>query len=129
MPEKKKRRATSRQIAVTAARACDDKKVSEVIILDLRELTVLTDFFVIGSVRSDRQARAVNDELRPTLREKGYPPLGEEGLRTGKWALLDYGSVVVHLFQEDQREFYDLESLWGDAPRIDWKPKSRKKAE
>lgn len=113
---------------MTAARACDDKKASDVVILDLRKLTVLTDFFVIGSVQSTRQARAVSDELRPTLREKGHPPMGEEGLRNGKWALLDFGSVVIHLFQDDQREFYDLESLWGDAPRIDWKLKSRKKA-
>ena len=110
---------------MAAARICDDKKVSDVVVLDLRKLTFLTDFFVIGSVQSERQARAVNDEMRPTLREKGYPPLGEEGLRNGKWALLDFGAVVIHLFQDDQREFYDLESLWGDAPRITWKPRSR----
>lgn len=100
---------------------CEDKKASDVVILDLRKLTFITDYFVICSASNERQARALTEELRATMREKGVRERGLEGTRDARWVVQDFGDVVVHIFHEQERGFYDLEGLWADAPRVRWK--------
>jgi ribosome-associated protein len=119
------RKSTSRPLAIEIARACYEKKAEDVIVLDLRKLTFVTDFFVIGTTQTHRQARAVNDELRRTLKPRGIRALGTEGMDGSPWVLIDYGEVVCHLFEAQARTFYDLEALWADAPRTRWKPAKR----
>lgn len=82
----------------------------------------ITDLFLIGSGTSNRHVRTLAEEIVDRLAEEGRRPLRREGLTDGQWVLLDYGDVVMHLFQPSVREYYDLERLWGDAPRIEWEP-------
>lgn len=86
--------------------------------LDLRQLTSFTDFFVILSGRSDRQVQAIADRIIETLAKKDSKPVGIEGYEGGHWILLDFGPVVAHVFYQETRDFYDLERLWSDAPRV-----------
>ena len=111
----------SRDLAGALAAACLDKKAIDIVILDVRELVTYTDYLVICSGRSDRQVKAVVEGAARATRDQDPPirPLHMEGERSGQWALVDYGDVVLHVFQQDQRGFYDLEGLWFDAPRID----------
>jgi len=95
-------------------------KALNVQILDIRELTQIADYFVIASGISDRQVRALGDAIRADLRETGATRIGSEGEAAGGWILLDYVDVIVHVFNEDARAFYQLELLWGDAPLIEW---------
>ena len=97
-------------------------------ILDVRKLTSISDYFVVCSVTNERQARAIADDLRVSMKEKGERELGVEGVQDGKWILQDFGAVVLHVFHESQREFYDIEGLWADAPRVKWKTASKKKS-
>ncbi len=92
------------------------KKGFNVLILDLRELTTFTDYFVICSADSDVQVKAISDQLDNTLTEEGIRCWHKEGLKALSWVLMDYVDVVVHIFKKDSREFYKLEKLWGDAP-------------
>jgi ribosome-associated protein len=110
-------RTLARQIAQIAS----DHKANDIAVLDLRRLTSFTDFFVICSGSSDRHVVAIADAIHEEQKELGRLPLGEEGLRTGRWALLDYGDVVVHIFYQLDREHYQLEKLWYDAPRLAFK--------
>ena len=90
-------------------------------ILDVRELIVITDYFVIASGSSDRQVRTLVEEVEKAVRERlDRKPVRREGEDGWQWVLLDYVDVVVHVFADEQREYYDLERLWGDAPRIEW---------
>lgn len=98
-----------------------DIKGEDAVVLDLRKLTSFTDFFVIISGRSDRQVQAISNRVIETLDKKRTKPFGIEGYETGHWVLLDYGSVVAHVFYQETREFYALEKLWSDAPRVEWK--------
>ncbi|MGE5380343.1 MAG: ribosome silencing factor [Methylocystaceae bacterium] len=101
-----------RRIAVLA----QDEKAINVSILDIRKLTVLADYFIIASGRSVLQVKNLADTIVNTLSEEAdLHPLRQEGLSEGKWAVLDYGMVIIHLFRQEEREFYQLESLWGDA--------------
>lgn len=118
---------TSRQLAVRCARICDEMKAENVVLLDVRKLTVITDFFLVASTRGDRQSRAIAEEIARSAKEHGLRELGREGADEAKWILQDLGSVIVHLFVEDQRGFYDIESLWADAPQVAWKPAKRAK--
>jgi ribosome-associated protein len=97
------------------ANAALSKKAYDVTILDLRKLTTMTDYFVVCSVDSDTQARAVADEIKNESLEKGETSVRKEGYSEGRWVLLDYVDVVVHVFHKEMREFYNLEKLWGDA--------------
>lgn len=109
----------SREWAIMAARAASDKKAEDIVVVDVAELLVITDYFVICTGRNDRQVRTIADEVEDQLREKGgIKPIGREGADEGKWVLLDFGDLVVHVFQPEEREFYRLEKLWGDAPRL-----------
>ncbi|MBN2179513.1 MAG: ribosome silencing factor [Deltaproteobacteria bacterium] len=94
------------------------KKAKDLIILKVQELSSFTDFFVICSGSSDRQVQAIADSIETDLKKSGVLPLGIEGGRSGKWILMDYGDVVVHVFYEATREFYDIERLWADAPSM-----------
>jgi len=114
----------SREIAVgelLARRATElslEKKCEEVKILDLRGLTSVTDFFVIITADSERKAKAAAEHIIDELREDGERPMHVEGMDSMHWILLDYIDVVVHIFIPDERRFYDLESLWSDAPLV-----------
>jgi ribosome-associated protein len=109
----------SRQTAVAAARAALEKKAEDVVVLDLRGVSGYTDFLVIGSGGSDRQLEAIAESVEKDLTAAGHRAIGSEGQRGGRWVLLDFGDVVVHVFHADERVHYDLEGLWADAPRIE----------
>jgi ribosome-associated protein len=115
-------------LAVACARIADDKKASDIVLLDLRKLNGITDYFVICSALNDRQSRAIAEEVAAEMKRKGMRAYGIEGHRGAPWILEDFGDFVLHVFRENHRKFYDLESLWGDAPRVDWHKKTRKKS-
>ena len=94
------------------------RKASDLLLLDVREVTSLADVFMLCTGRSNRQVTAIADHIRRFLKKHGIRPLYVEGLKAGHWVLLDYGQVVIHVFYEPVRQFYDLEGLWADAPRI-----------
>jgi len=100
------------------------------VILEVKKLSSFTDYFVICSGHSDRQVQAIAGHIEERLKEGNFRPLSVEGKREGRWVLLDYGDVVIHVFYQPVREFYDLERLWADAPRIDLpaRPPRRKEA-
>jgi ribosome-associated protein len=124
----KHRTSDSEETAQVAAQAALEKKGEDVVIIDLRELSSYTDFLVICSGSSDRQLEAVAESVSVTLKAAGHVPVGSEGTRGGKWALLDFGDIVVHVFHQDERGYYDLEGLWADAPRVDVKAPPAKAA-
>ena len=95
-----------------------NRKASNVVVLDLRGLVSFADTFIICSGRSHRQVSAIAESVEEDLKAKGIRPLGIEGLREGHWVLMDYGDIVIHIFYEPIRIFYDLEGLWSDARRI-----------
>ena len=109
-----------KELALVLADALDEKKALDIIILDVESLVGYTSYFVLASGRGERHVQSLADHLRRHLRtDQGVRPMGVEGAKSGKWALLDFGDVVVHVFKEDERDFYDLEGLWQDAPRIE----------
>lgn len=111
---------TSRDQALIAARAIDEKKGSDIVIQDVSRLLHITDYFVICTAANNRRVDSIVDEVRERLREEaGISPLATEGEETSKWVLIDYGSIVVHVFQPEQREYYRLEQLWSEAPTLD----------
>jgi ribosome-associated protein len=118
----------SKDVALAAARAAADKQGERIAVLDVRELIVITDYFVIASAGSERQAKSVVDEVEKALRGLGVKPLRREGESDGIWILLDYVDIVVHVFREEERDFYDLERLWGDAPRVEWESSASSEA-
>jgi len=109
----------SQRTAVAAARAALEKKAEDVVVLDLRGVSGYTDFLVIGSGGSDRQLEAIAESVEKELTARGHRVIGSEGQRGGRWVLLDFGDVVVHVFHGEERAHYDLEGLWADAPRIE----------
>jgi ribosome-associated protein len=111
----------SRDTAAAAARAASSKQAADIVILDVSRLIVITDHFVICTAGSTRQIRTVIEEIERALREDlGVRPARREGEGDAGWWLLDYIDVVVHVFAPAEREYYDLERLWRDAPRIEW---------
>jgi ribosome-associated protein len=100
-------------------RAAIEKKAHDPVLLELKGVTSFTDYFLLCSGKSDRQVQAIAQAIEEALGKKGIRPLGQEGMREGKWVLIDYEDVVVHIFLDPVRRFYDLEGLWMDAPRID----------
>ncbi|MFN3198366.1 MAG: ribosome silencing factor [Bradymonadia bacterium] len=113
----------AKELAMFLADALNEKKGVDILILDVEALVGYTSYLVIASGRSDRQVAAMADHLERSARsELGVRTLGTEGAREGLWALLDFGDVVVHVFQEEERAYRDLESLWEDAPRVDYEP-------
>jgi ribosome-associated protein len=100
------------------AQAVLGRKALDVVMLDVSRLTSLADTFILCSGRSSRQVSAIGEYIRTDMKKRGITPLSIEGLKEGHWVLMDYGSVVIHVFYEPVRSFYDLEGLWADAPRI-----------
>ena len=118
MPGRPRGSDESREVAVAAARAAATKQAEGVAILDVHGLIVITDYFVICSGGTERQVRTIVEEVEKALREIGRKPVRREGETEGRWVLLDYVDVVVHCFAQEEREYYDLERLWRDAPRV-----------
>jgi len=119
-------KSTPRQLALIAAEICDDKKAKDIVILDVRKVTTISDYFVVCSTSNERQARAIAEDLRLRMRELGKAELGVEGMKDGRWVLQDFADIVLHVFHESQREFYDIEGLWADAKQVRWKKPGRK---
>ena len=119
LPNLETRRERSLQLALAAARTAADNRGQEVVVLDMRPLTSEFDYFVIATGNSRRQLHAIGDEIDHTLEDElGDHRMGTEGYHESRWILLDYGSVVIHLFDEETRRFYALEELWGTAERV-----------
>jgi ribosome-associated protein len=112
--------AVHRRVAVAAA-AASAKKANDIVALDVGDILSITDAFVITSASNTRQVRTIVDEIERALKEHAsVPPTSVEGVDDATWVLLDYGDVVVHVFLDETRAYYELERLWADAPRIDW---------
>lgn len=109
----------SLELAKTAAAAADDKLATTIAGIDVSEQLALTDVFVIVSASTDRQVGAIVDAVEDELRAKGAKPIRREGERDGRWVLLDFGDIVVHVQHDEEREFYELERLWKDCPEIE----------
>lgn len=106
--------------ATQVARIVSDNRAEDVVVLDLRSVSAIADFFVIATGTSDRQMRAIAEKIEEYGRTVGQRVYGRSGYENATWLLVDYVDVVVHLFDAERREYYDLELLWGDAPRVDW---------
>jgi ribosome-associated protein len=102
----------------TSAKAASDKLADNIVAFDVSEQLVITDAFLLCSAANDRQVKAIVDEVEDRLREIGAKPVRREGERDGRWVLLDYGDVVIHVQHEEERSFYALERLWRDCPTI-----------
>ena len=113
--------ATQRAIdlAKAAAAAAEDKLASKIVAIDVSEQLALTDIFVLASAPNDRQVSAIVDGVEDKLRELGVKPVRREGERDGRWVLIDYSDIVVHVQHEEERDYYQLERLWKDCPTID----------
>jgi ribosome-associated protein len=111
-------------IAKLAAAAALDRKAEDLQIYDVDALSGYTDFFLLASGRSTRQTAAIAERIQRVLKKAGVKPLGVDGLKDGRWALLDFGDVVVHIFHSPVRDFYDLDSLWADAPKLELEPEA-----
>jgi ribosome-associated protein len=107
------------ELVVTAARAASDKLAGEIVAFDVSDQLAITDAFLIASGSNDRQVKAIVDEVEEKLRERGAKPLRREGERDGRWVLIDYGDVVIHIQHAEERQFYALERLWRDCPSIE----------
>jgi ribosome-associated protein len=114
-------RAAARDLAMVAARAADTKGAHDVVVLEVGDVLVVADEFVIASASNDRLVKAIVDDVERLVAEAGFSrPLRVEGLDDRHWVLIDYGDVVVHVFLHETREYYELERLWGDVPRLEW---------
>ncbi|MFO7557472.1 MAG: ribosome silencing factor [Desulfobacterales bacterium] len=100
-------------------RAVLGKKSIDLVALDVRNLTSIADAFIICSARSNRQVTAIGEHIKQKLKEQGFNALSVEGMKEGRWALLDYGNIIIHVFYEPVRSFYDLDGLWTDARKIE----------
>ena len=110
----------SRRLAATAARAASSKQAERITVIDVRELITITDYFVICSGSSERQVSTIADEVVKELKDRGVRPVRREGESGAGWQLIDFVDLVVHVFDEEARDFYRLETLWADAPVVDW---------
>lgn len=123
MPARRKTKkepvSPDRQFAMAAAAIARDRHCSDIVILDLRTISPATNYFVIATSTSDRQARSVADEISEAGERFNYPRFGRAGYEQGRWILLDFVDVVVHLFNAETRAYYNLEMLWGDAQRLE----------
>jgi ribosome-associated protein len=114
-------RSSARDLAIAAARAADDKGARDIVVLEVGDVLVVADEFVIASASNDRQVKAIVDEVEQAVDETGFGrPLRVEGLDDRHWVLMDYGDVVVHVFLDETRGYYELERLWSDVPRVEW---------
>ncbi len=114
-------RSEALALAVAAARGADDKLAQDITVIDVASVLAIVDLFVIAHGSTDRQVHAIVDEIEHRVgQECGLKPLRIEGQDNYTWVLMDYGAVVVHVFLDETRRYYELERLWGDMPRVDW---------
>jgi ribosome-associated protein len=114
-----------REIALFAARIADDKKGTDIVAYDVRGMSDITDYLVIVTAHSKAQIRAVVESIHKELKQFGVRKMGREGSESGQWILLDYSDCVIHVFSPQLREYYGLESVWGDAPKLDWQSQAQ----
>ena len=112
----------ARELALVAARAASDKLATDIVLIDVSERLAITDVFVIATGNNERQVEAIVDEVEEQLRRTGAKPIRREGRRDGRWVLIDYADVVVHVQHAEERVFYALERLWKDCPFIPFTP-------
>ena len=117
-PERVEIPTDAAELAHRIVEIASDKKGNDIVLLRTAELTTMADFFVIMSGRSDRQVQALAGAIVDELRDDGIKPLGTEGRASARWVLLDYGSVIVHVFAPEERDFYGLERLWSAATQV-----------
>lgn len=110
----------SKTKSLLCLKAAIEKKALDPVLLEMRGISSVTDYFLICTGKSDRQVQAIARAIEEALEKKGIRPLGQEGSQHGKWILMDYNDVVVHIFLEPMRKFYDLEGIWNDATRIEF---------
>ena len=110
--------ATYLKKALCAAQAAIDKKALGPVLIDLTDAQSYTDYLLVASAQGPRAVRAIAEHVEKVMAEQGYKAIGIEGVGEGRWALLDYGELVLHVFDQPLREFYDLEGMWFDAPRV-----------
>jgi ribosome-associated protein len=106
--------------ACLAARVAQENKARDIVVLDLRHITPLYDYFVLATGASRRQIHTITEEIDAALREQGDRRLAVEGYEASTWVVQDYGDLMVHVFNPQTREYYALEDLWADAPKVDW---------
>lgn len=116
-----KKTLSSKTLAKHIARSASELKALDITVLDLSKLSSFTDFFVVCSGMSNRHIQSIADRILMDRKKEGYFSFGVEGYDEGEWVLIDYGNVVAHIFYPDARKFYNIEKLWGDAPRINIK--------
>jgi ribosome-associated protein len=117
---------SARALAIEAARIAHDDNAEDILVLDLRGISPVTEYFVIATGTSDRQLRAVADEIRQHAKAGGQPVWHVAGRDSGDWIVMDFVDVVVHLFEASKRSFYDLELIWGEAPHVRWERAARR---
>lgn len=110
---------TPMELVKKAIKILDAKKADEIVVIEVTNVTIIADYFIICSANSSTQLKSLYEELEFKLKGQDIIPLRVEGNREGGWIVLDYGSVIVHIFSKDQREFYDLERLWADGVKVD----------
>ncbi|MFB3893193.1 MAG: ribosome silencing factor [Phycisphaerae bacterium] len=115
------RKNAGRRLAIDAARLCEAGNCEEILVLDLRGVSPVTDYFVIATGTSDRQMRSVADDIIAHGRDIGQKVYHVAGIQRGDWIVLDFVDVVVHLFDLEHRRYYDLELIWGGSPRVRWR--------
>lgn len=109
---------TPKEVAAAAVKTLDAKQAKDITLLRTADVTVLADYFVICTATSSTHVKTLTDEVDRVLSDMGEPPMRREGYRGGGWILLDFGCVIVNIFQQDMREFYNLEHLWNDAEEV-----------
>jgi ribosome-associated protein len=122
----KRTNTQAKAFAVAAARLADERHCGDITVLDLRGISPATDYFVIATGTSDRQMRAVANEISDEARKQGLQRFGRAGYEQGRWILLDFVDVVIHIFDREYRQYYDLELLWGDADKLNWQRTAKK---
>ena len=110
----------SNLLAKNIKKAADDKKAHDILVLDIREISPITDYFLICSAQNKIQVKAIADNIEEKVQKEGILMLHKEGYNESLWTLLDYGDVVVHIFTQTEREFYSLEKLWSDAKEVNF---------
>lgn len=113
---------TSKEAAIVAAKALDSKKAQNLMLLEVRAITALTEYMLIATGNTDNHIRSLCDEVEKKMNESGEMVYHREGFRGDTWIVMDFSGVIVHVFTPEQRKFYDLERLWGDAPQVDLTP-------
>lgn len=111
---------TSLELAQQAARLLDEKKAQQIHVIKIEDISSLADYFVIVTGGNSTHVRSLADELEEKLKEQGVAPARVEGYRSNSWILLDYTSVVIHIFTQEARDFYDLDRLWADGVKVDF---------